>query len=233
MVELRQVQEISDSERAYRHLRREIIEGRTEPGERIVEARVADALDVSRTPVREAVRRLETEGLVVTKPNRGAQVRTMTGAEVVDLYQARARLEGFMSELAAQRAEQADIAAIQEAADYFEAVVGQVDANSVEGLRQILRANDRFHGALVRAGRADRVFQILATAVDMPLVYAAFDLYSPSDLARSVMFHHLIADAVRAGQPDRAGRLMTEHILQGRDAHLCRGDTTEQEDQGA
>ncbi len=222
MTELREVSEISDNERVYRHMRREIIEGRYEPGERIVEARVADTLSVSRTPVREAVRRLETEGLVVTERNRGAQVRIITEADVADLYEARSRMEGFMSELAARRAEPDDIDAIRAAADHFDRVVDRVDPESVEGTRELLRANDRFHAALVSAGRADQVHRILATAVDLPLVFTTFDLYSSAELRRSGLFHQLIADAVEDRDPDRAGRLMTEHVLQGRDTHLRR-----------
>ena len=220
MAELREVTDISDNERVYRHLRREIIEGRYGPGERIVEARVADALAVSRTPVREAVRRLETEGLVISEHHRGAQVRAFADTDVADLYEARARLEGFMSELAARRAEPDDIEAIRAAADHFERIVDEIDHGTVEGLRALLRANDRFHATLVSAGRADQVFRILATAIDMPLVFTAFKLYSPAELRRSSMFHRLIAEAVEARQPERAGRLMTEHVLQGRDAHL-------------
>lgn len=217
-----EVIDISDNERVYRHLRREIIEGRLGPGQRITEASVADGLAVSRTPVREAVRRLETEGLVISERNRGASVRTFTEADVADLYGARARLEGFMSELAARRAGPDDVANIKSAARHFDDVVQEVDAGTVEGLRAILRANDRFHAALVSAGSADQVFRILSTAVDMPLVFAAFELYSPTEFRRSATFHHLIAEAVEAREPERAGRLMTEHVLQGRDAHMRR-----------
>lgn len=233
MSDLLDVTALSDNERVYRHMRREIIEGRSRPGERIVEARVADALSVSRTPVREAVRRLETEGLVVTERNRGAQVRTITETDIADLYEARARLEGFMSELAARRAVPEEIASIHAAADRFDQVVRDVDPDAVEGLREIMRANDRFHAALVSAGKADQVFQILATAIDMPLVFTTFRLYSRDELRRSGMFHHLIADAVAAGQPERAGRLMTEHVLQGRDAHMRRFDEVREDHESA
>ncbi|MEO6654005.1 MAG: GntR family transcriptional regulator [Ilumatobacteraceae bacterium] len=222
MPELHDVSDVSGNEQVYRHLRREIIEGRYGPGERIVEAHVAALLAVSRTPVREAVRRLETEGLVVSERNRGAHVRTLTESDIADVYEARARLEGFMSELAARRAQPDDIEAIHAAADHFDRVIDEVDHETVDGLRAILRANDRFHAALVEAGRADQVVRILATAVDMPIVFTAFSLYSPAELRRSSIFHRLIAEAVEAGQPERAGRLMNEHVLQGRDAHRRR-----------
>ncbi len=224
MAELADIAGWSDNERVFRHLRRAIIEGGYSPGERIVESRVAEALSVSRTPVREAVRRLETEGLVTTERNRGAHVRMLTEDGIADLYEARARLESFMAELAARRASPADIEAIRSTAEGFDAaldgVVDRSDEMNVEDLRAILRANDRFHAALLDAGHADQVHRLLAGAVDMPLVFRAFSSYSADDFRRSSVFHHLIADAVAAGAPERAGRLMTEHVLQGRDALL-------------
>ena len=218
------ISESSDNERVFRHLRRAIIEGHYAPGERIVEARVADALSVSRTPVREAVRRLESEGLVTTERNRGAHVRMLTNDGIADLYEARARLESFLAELAARRASPADIEAIRATADNFDATLDglfdQSGGTTVVGLRAVLRANDRFHASLVHAGHADQLHSLLLGTVDMPLVFRAFGSYSASDMARSSLFHHLIADAVAAGEPERAGRLMTEHVLQGRDQLL-------------
>ncbi|MCP3855384.1 MAG: GntR family transcriptional regulator [Actinomycetia bacterium] len=222
MAEPREATEISDSERVFRHLRRDIIEGRLAPGERIVETRVADALAVSRTPVREAVRRLETEGLVGTEHNRGAHVRSFSEADIADLYEARARLEAFVAELAARRAGPDDVVAVRAAADRFDQVIAEVDAAAIEGLREIMGANDQFHTALLWAGRADQVRRLLAGAIDLPLVFTAFDTYSPHELQRSSRFHQLITDGVAASEPERAGRLMTEHVLQGRDALMTR-----------
>lgn len=236
MTQLRDVSEFSDNERVYRHLRREIIEGRHGPGERIVEARVADVLAVSRTPVREAVRRLETEGLVVSERNRGAHVRSLSEADIADLYEARARLEAFVAELAARRAEPADIDAIHAAADQFDQVLAESDGRdgtTVEWLRSLLRANDRFHAAVLAAGHSDQVHRVLVGAVDMPLVFRAFDVYSADEFRRSSLFHHMIAEAVAARQPERAGRLMTEHVLQGRDALMNRFRESREQNESA
>ena len=89
---------------AYHQIRRWIVEGRLRPGERLVEQRLAEELDLSRTPIREALRMLQSEGLVRFEPNRGARVRSLTMADIDDLYELRGRLEAMAAELAAVRA---------------------------------------------------------------------------------------------------------------------------------
>jgi len=89
---------------AYHQIRRWIVEGRLRPGERLVEQRLAEELELSRTPIREALRMLQSEGLVRFEPNRGARVRSLTVADIDDLYELRGRLEAMAAELAAVRA---------------------------------------------------------------------------------------------------------------------------------
>ena len=205
----------------YDRLRAAIVEGRYPPGARLVEQRLAEDLAVSRTPVREAVRRLESEGLVVVERNRGARVRPLTEADVADLYEARACLEAYAAELAAARADEGDRVAIRDAADAFAAVVdADRGADDLDDVRALDAANARFHGSLLAASRHGRIRQLVAGAVDAPLVFQALQRFGPPELERSALFHHLISDAVTAGEGERAARLMTEHVLQGRDALL-------------
>ncbi|MGA2519593.1 MAG: GntR family transcriptional regulator, partial [Acidimicrobiales bacterium] len=89
---------------AYQQIRQGIVEGVYRPGERIVETRLADDLQLSRTPIREAIRMLQSEGLVHSLPNRGATVRALTAEDIGDLYEVRGRLEALAGELAASRA---------------------------------------------------------------------------------------------------------------------------------
>lgn len=212
----------SDAGRVYDAVRRAIVEGRYAPGTRLIEQRVAEELEVSRTPVREALRRLESEGLVVVEPNRGAQVRPLTADEIGDLYEVRARLEGYGAELAAVRAGPAEVLELRNAAAAFSdaAAARSGRADHVEAVRALDAANARFHGGLLVASRHARLGRLVAGAVDAPLVFQAFDRFEAEDLGRSELFHHLVADAVAARQPERAGRLMTEHVLQGRDVLL-------------
>ena len=208
----------------YDELRRGVVEGRYPPGTRLVEQRLAASLDVSRTPVREALRRLEAEGLVVVERHRGAQVRALSAEEVADLFDVRARLEAYAAELAAERCTPADVARLDEAVTAFDRAVAGVKrhGSDLDRVRALDEANAAFHGALLDASRHTRIRQLVQRAVDVPLVFQALRHFSADELARSSMFHRLVRDAVAAHEPARAGRLMTEHVLQGRDALLER-----------
>ena len=214
----------NDTERVYRALRRRIVEGVEPPGARLVEQRLAQDFDCSRTPVREAVRRLESEGLVVVAHNRGAHVRPLTERDVSDLYEVRARLEAYAAELAASRGEPAEQEVLLAAADGFdaaaEAVLAAPGEPAVGLVRDLDEANGAFHGTILAMSRHARVQTLVAAAVDAPLVFQALQRFSADQLRRSCLFHHEIAAAICARHPDRAGRLMTEHVLQGRDALL-------------
>ncbi len=205
---------------AYDLIRRGIVEGHYRPGERLVEARLAADLDCSRTPIREALRMLDSEGLVRSLPNRGATVRDLTTADIRDLYEVRARLESLAAELAAVRATPDQIDRLAEAEANFADAVHRVDTNDIDSIRTILRMNDRFHLTMLEAAGNRRLTHTLVKTVDHPLVYQAFRHYDDAAMRRSALFHRLILDAIRSHESARAGRLVSEHILQGRDQLL-------------
>ncbi|HEX7163665.1 MAG TPA: GntR family transcriptional regulator [Trebonia sp.] len=218
-----------NTELAYASIRQAIVEGRYGPGYRLIEQRIAEEFQLSRTPVREAIRILDTEGLVVTERNKGATVRGISTRDVLDLYALRSRLESLAAEMAAGRATAAHIDRLDRSIVDFDAAVRRPDAGSLEGARALNQANLAFHSTIVEAADYDRLARMLARAVDIPLVFRAFREFNRVEVERSALFHHLIRDAVAAGEPDRAGRLMTEHILQGRDvliANLTDDDTS-------
>lgn len=208
------------AQHAYEQVRAAIVESRYVPGQRLVEQRIAEELGLSRTPVREALRLLEAEGLVVSERNRGAMVRPLSSTEVVDLYGLRIRLESYAVEVATERASEAELGEVLAAADTFSAVCESVDGDSVAGVRQLHEANRRFHDAIIAAARHRRLATILARTVDIPLVFQAFRTFGAAEIARSNTFHHLIADAMCRRDAGRAAALMAEHIAQGRDAIL-------------
>lgn len=202
---------------AYELIRQAIVEGRYAPGQRLVEQRIADDLNLSsRTPAREALRMLESDGLVRTEPNRGAIVRSMSVDEIDDFYELRARLEGYAAELAAERATPDHLAALDAAIDDFEAAVDAA-SGTLDGIRRVNEANRTFHDTIIEAARHERLSQLRIRTVDLPLVFEAFRRFRQPELERSNTFHRLIRDAIVAREPARAGRLMAEHILQGRD----------------
>jgi DNA-binding GntR family transcriptional regulator len=205
---------------AYEELRASIVENRYVPGQRLVEQRIAAELGLSRTPVREALRMLEAEGLIVSERNRGAIVRPMSSTEVVDLYGLRIRLESYAAELAAERITNEELAGLYEAADAFGAVRATVQMHDLEGVRRINAANRVLHDGILAAARHVRLAAMLSRTVDIPLVFTAFRSFGATELERSDLFHHLIVDAIGRRDSGRAGRLMAEHIAQGRDAVL-------------
>src|SRR6476659_1173300 len=156
------------AELAYRQVRAAIVENRYPPGQRLVEQRIAEELGLSRTPVREALRMLEAEGLVVSERNRGAMVRPLSTTEVVDLYGLRIRLESYAVEVATERATEAELGDLVEAADAFGEVRRVADVDAVEGVRLLHEANRRYHDGILEAARHHRLTAMLARTVDTP-----------------------------------------------------------------
>src|SRR5262245_61650312 len=200
---------------AYEAVRAAIVEGRYAPGHRLVEQGIAAELGLSRTPVREALRMLQAEGLVVSERNRGACVRPLSSTEVFDLYGLRARLESYAVEVATERATEAELGMLVAAADAFGEVRECVDSDTDEGVRRLHDANRRFHDGLLAAARHHQLSAMLARTVDIPLVFQAFRTFGPAEIARSDTLHHLIVDAMCRRDANRAGALMAEHIAQG------------------
>ena len=205
---------------AYAQVRAAIVENRYPPGQRLVEQRLAEELGLSRTPVREALRMLEAEGLVVSERNRGAMVRPLSTTEVVDLYGLRIRLESYAVEVATERATEAELGELVAAADAFGDVRRNTDTDTVEGIRLLHEANRRLHDGVLAAARHHRLTAMLARTVDIPLVFQAFRTFGAAEIERSDTFHHLVVEAMCRRDASRASALMAEHIAQGRDAVL-------------
>ncbi|ORA15814.1 hypothetical protein BST14_11190 [Mycobacterium arosiense ATCC BAA-1401 = DSM 45069] len=209
------------SQLAYRLIRRAIAEGEFEPGSRLVEQRIGEMFDLSRTPVREALRALAADGLVTIERNRGAIVATMSETDIRDQYELRARLESLAAERAATRMGDDGIAALDAAITEFDHGIELVSGGSVDaGLRRVTAANGAFHQAIVVGAQHRRLSALLEHAVDIPLVYQVFRHQTREERERSNLFHRMVRDAIAAGEPLRAGALMAEHILQGRDSLL-------------
>lgn len=211
---------LGSAERAYELIRTAIIEGRYRPGQRLIEQRIGEEFNLSRTPVRESLRSLEAEGLVISERNRGAIVRPISAKDIFDLYELRARLESLAAERASHRASTLDLAELDAAIEDFDRAIPSTPQASIDQIRGIDRANAHFHGAVLRIADDERLSQLLSRTIDIPLVFQAFRLFDRDERVRSNLFHRLIRNAIEAQEPDRAGALMAEHIFLGRDALL-------------
>ncbi len=217
------------SERAYQAIRAEIAAGRVQPGQRLVEADIARRAGVSRTPVRQALRWLEREGIVQIEKRRGATMRAFSAEQIADLYELRAQLEAFACQLAARRAEDADRAELRRLVGEFERAAR--DAAS-DDLADVRAANAALHRTISEVGRNPFLGMALETTIENPLVLRAFQRFGRDEVQRSALFHRLIVDSICDGEGDRAARLMTEHVLQAKDALIAAYESVQGEEAG-
>jgi DNA-binding GntR family transcriptional regulator len=201
-------------------IRDAIVEGRLEPGRRLKEDELARELGISRTPIREALLMLQAEDLVVATPNRGAVVRAHAADELEDLYELRALLEGHAAHRAAERVTPAQIAELRRSCDRFAAV-------APEDLSGLVRENIWFHNALLDISGSARLASMVGKVIRLPLVYNSYRWYSPEQKRISVRYHTRITDALAARDPERAERIMREHVLEARDVLVSRAAEAE------
>lgn len=136
-------------------LRQEILTGKLKPGERLMEIHLANKLGVSRTPIREAIRRLELEGLVIMIPRRGAEVAQITWKNLKDVLEVRRALDVLAIELACERMCQEEANALSAACQNFEAAVRTND------IRKIAEADVAFHDTIVASTKNARLVQLV------------------------------------------------------------------------
>jgi DNA-binding GntR family transcriptional regulator len=138
-------------------LRESIITGKVSPGQRLLERELTAMLGVSRTVVREALRQLETEGLVTLIPNKGPVVRELTPDEARDLYNIRSRLEGLAARLFVENADDALVARLEEALNIVVEAYGRGDA------QEVLEKKNIFYDVLYEGAKSETLASILMT----------------------------------------------------------------------
>jgi DNA-binding GntR family transcriptional regulator len=151
--------------RAYKRIRRAIVEGRYHPGQRLIEKNLGEEFEVSRTPVREALRELEAEGLVVSLPNKGSVVRPLSAQDIYDIYDLRGRLESLAGERAARDPRPDQLALLDAANEDFAALLPSFTGDDLEIVRQIEAVNRRFHQGFIEMADNWRLTQLLARTV--------------------------------------------------------------------
>jgi len=197
-------------------LRGLILGGHYAPGDRLGEVELAEALGVSRTPVRDALRRLQAEGLVEITVNKGARVVTYPRAELETIFELRARIEGLAVRQAAAVATERDADRLHDlAADLAEhAARHEFDA--------VYRLNADFHQALVELGGSQVLAQSISSLVHSPVLLRTYGAFDAEAMRRSVNHHLEIVAAVRAGDPDWAEAVMRAHLFSARASLLGR-----------
>lgn len=189
---------------AHSQLMSAIAAGEYRPGDRLREVEIAERLGLSRTPVREALRRLEAEGIVTHAPRIGAMIRTLDHAEVVELYEMRLVLERTAAEMAAKHAVAAE-------ADEMEALNAEIAAaeNAPERAAAI---NQQFHRCLALAARNRFLLEAARALNNALLLLGPTTLADAERIAVVVKQHAAIIEAIRAGDVEAAGAAAEAHL---------------------
>jgi DNA-binding GntR family transcriptional regulator len=216
----------SPGEETYVAIRKAILEGTLVPGARIVEQQLAETLKVSRTPVREALLKLERENLV-SRVGRGMAVRTYSSGEVRDTYDVRVLIEGHAARAACEGISAHEIAALEQVQEELERVqdgrdAGDSAADAAARSRTLAQLNQRFHSLLVLSTRNEPLHRCFTLVVQLPLLFQAYLWYDDRAEASSVDDHHRLIELVQARDGDAAEAHWRRHIEFGRDVLIQR-----------
>lgn len=216
---LEQLTGVSLADQAKERIRTAILEGNLKPEEKITIERIAAELGISRTPVREALKALEMDGLVKLLPHRGAVVEAMALEELIHRYTVRAMLEGYAAELAC-RANPIRIAdALEENCKLLSALAAKADNGKPEQVRPLGELNQQFH-AIIREGSRSQTIIRLLESFRNPFAFTLYYWSNPARQRASIAIHKQIAAAFRRKSPKAARRLMEKHILQAREQFM-------------
>lgn len=203
---------MSLSEQPYRELRARILDGRLEPGTPLKERDLCADLHVSRTPIREALRRLSADGLAEIRPGRSIIVARFDSQEIEEIFELGIVLESFVAGLAAAKATPDDIARLAAILDDMQKAV---DAGPARHAAYIQLDRD-FHEHLSAIARNRRVSDMLRQAVSFRVLLDVFTDYDSPDFATSLAQHRTILGAIEARDADWASAAMRTHIMTGR-----------------
>jgi DNA-binding GntR family transcriptional regulator len=201
---------------AYRTIRDGIVSGRYRQGSHITAQDLALASRLSRTPVREAMRRLQSEGLIRIIPNRGAFVASWSEPDIEQYFGLAIVLESYAAELAAKNATVEALERLRDLCHQMDSLVAQ-RAPSVSHIKEV---NDAFHKAVVQVGGNARLDYYLSSMIETEVVFGTLSGYDEYELRRAAGQHNELVAAIEARDPTWARSVMSAHILSARHAML-------------
>ncbi|MDN5343968.1 MAG: hypothetical protein PWQ18_79 [Clostridia bacterium] len=187
-------------------LREAIISGHLKAGERLMEVQLAEEMGVSRTPVREAIRKLELEGFVVMIPRKGAYVADLSTKDIADVFEIRSALEALAAGLACERITEEEL-------DELERLLIKVaECAETNDLATLVGVDTQFHDILYRASRNDRLAQIINNLREQIQRFRTISMGTPGRMWETLKEHKQLVEAITARDVELAQRLAQEHI---------------------
>jgi DNA-binding GntR family transcriptional regulator len=201
---------LPSGERVYQGLRLAILRGQLVPGARLVELNLAAEFGVSRTPVREALKRLSAEGLVTSDASRGLIVRGLSFREVEEIYEVREVLDGLATRLAARRISPQELAKL-------ELLVQMMDEHNQRGdVEGLVQDNVRFHEVICEAARNDWLQLTVRGMTDFVRRFSHTSYMNEERNDRVLEEHRAVISALERGDGEAAERLARQHVVEAR-----------------
>lgn len=187
-------------------LRQAILRGELKPGERLMEIQLANKLGVSRTPIREAIRKLELEGLVLMIPRKGAEVAEITEKSLKDVLEIRRSLEDLAVRLACEKITKEELKELKKAGDEFKKVLKSQD------ITEVAEADVRFHDVIYMATDNPKLIQLLNNFREQMYRFRVEYLKKADVRPQLLAEHDEIIKYITEGNKEEASRVVTRHI---------------------
>lgn len=171
-----------------------------------MEIQLAEELGVSRTPIREALRKLELEGFIVMVPRKGAYVADISFKDIADVFEIRAALEALAAGLAAERITDEELEEMERL------VVEKAEAIANQNMERLVQVDTMFHEAIYKASRNERLTSIISNLREQIQRYRTTSLAYPGRMQRSLEEHRGIVEAIQSRDPQIAQQVAREHI---------------------
>ena len=198
-------------QKVYHHIREEILKGAIAPKDRLIEAKIAEEIGTSRTPVREALHNLELEKLVVSIPRVGYVVRGMDMEEVEQICEIRAAIEGLAVEWALRRQRDRLIQSLKRS------IANQKKYIAKGNLKGYAELDAQFHDIIARLAGSERLLELTQTLRRHMLRYRIQCIYRAETAERSMHGHERIIEAIEKGDPAEITTALKTHLVQARD----------------
>lgn len=190
----------------FKTLRQAILTGELKPGERLMEIHLANRLGVSRTPIREAIRMLELEGLVTMIPRKGAEVSRISKQDITDVLEVRASLDALAVRLCCERITPDEILGLEEAASLFSEAINSGD------LTAVAQADVDFHDIIVASSKNKRLKQMVDNLAERVYRYRLEYIKDKSSHNNLINEHREILDFIKAGDAKGAEEAIIKHV---------------------
>ena len=195
-------------------LRNAIKNGKLKPGERLMEVQLAEELGISRTPVREAIRKLEQEGYVIMLPRRGTYVSSVSVHDVQEIFEIRTALEKLSTGLAARRIENDELEQLQKLLTKIEGYIEKRDIDN------IVKTDIEFHDLLYHVSRNERLSGIISNLKEQLARFRTLSMSYPGRLEETLEEHREMVEAIASGDVEAAREAAERHMVRAEETLL-------------